>query len=498
MKKEEKNSNKCPICGRLTHKESKYCIFHAGAEGKTEDEFIEAIKEYIQKIKEEDKNYNFEKFIFIGDINFKKDLNITTFKNATFTGTTFKGYADFTGTTFKGYADFTGTTFKGNADFTGTTFEGYPNFRGTTFEGYAYFDGTTFKEYATFAGTTFKGNADFRGTTFKGYATFTGTTFKGYADFRGITFKGYATFTGTTFKGYAAFTGTTFEGYANFRGTTFEGYAYFDGTTFGGYANFEGITFKGNAYFEEATFEGDADFLVKSFVKAVTFAKVSVLPGKKLNLKVKNNKGNVSLERAYLENIYLELHLGTDVLIDFTDTLLRNTEIERDQIENHILQEENKEFFKAKKIYLLLKNNFHSIGRYSDTSWAYKKEKDMERKSYFHFKSLHKWLWSCLLNGLFGYGEQPVKVIASAIIIILIFTFLFMSSGISDTSIGGFTSKNFLDCVYFSIITFTTLGYGDFRPVEGCGRIFAGTEAFIGALMMALFVYTFARRTGGR
>lgn len=36
MKKEENNPAKCPICGRPTHKESKYCIFHASAEEKTE------------------------------------------------------------------------------------------------------------------------------------------------------------------------------------------------------------------------------------------------------------------------------------------------------------------------------------------------------------------------------------------------------------------------------------------------------------------------------
>jgi len=56
----------------------------------------------------------------------------------------------------------------------------------------------------------------------------------------------------------------------------------------------------------------------------------------------------------------------------------------------------------------------------------------------------------------------------------------------------------FSNCLYFSLITFTTLGYGDFRPLEGLGRFLTGSEAFIGAFMMALFVYTFARRTGGR
>ena len=60
------------------------------------------------------------------------------------------------------------------------------------------------------------------------------------------------------------------------------------------------------------------------------------------------------------------------------------------------------------------------------------------------------------------------------------------------------TTNCSIDCLYFSAITFTTLGYGDFRPLEGWGRILAGSEAFIGAFMMALFVYTFARKMGGR
>ena len=191
-------------------------------------------------------------------------------------------------------------------------------------------------------------------------------------------------------------------------------------------------------------------------------------------------------------------------------------------MENHILQEKEKEFSKAEEIYLLLKNNFHSIGRYNDESWAFKKEKDMERKSNYHFKTLHKWIWSCFLNGIYGYGERPWNVILSAGILIFAFALLFSLIGIGNPEIielkgtaihqnsgniidlasKGFLKnnviRNFPDSLYFSLITFTTLGYGDFRPLEGLGRILAGSEAFIGAFMMALFVYTFARRTGGR
>ena len=162
------------------------------------------------------------------------------------------------------------------------------------------------------------------------------------------------------------------------------------------------------------------------------------------------------------------MDLGKEVFINFLNARLRNTRIDKELIKGHILQEQKKDFSGAKEIYLLVKNNFHSIGRYEDENWAFKKEKDMERKSNCHFKTLHKWLWSCFLNGIFGYGMQPSKVIMSAILIITLFAFLFMSPGITNVvGIEEITSNNFLDCMYFSTITFTTLGYGNFRPLEG-------------------------------
>jgi len=279
---------------------------------------------------------------------------------------------------------------------------------------------------------------------------------------------------------------TRFKRNVNFLGTTFGGDNKFRDNIFEGKANFGGAIFEGNFYFFAKTIKGNLNF------------SNAILPyGKTFELGI-YNKILISFEKSYFENVYLKLILGKETLIDFSDALFGNTRFTKGQIENHILQEERKDFLQAKEIYLLLKNNFRNIGRYEDESWSFKKEKDMERKRYCHFRSLHKWLWSCFLNGIFGYGEQPGKVIISAIIIIFFFTFLFMSSGINSSIIGSSTSKYFLDCAYFSVITFTTLGYGDFRPLEGWGRVFAGTEAFIGALMMALFVYTFAKRTGGR
>jgi voltage-gated potassium channel Kch len=48
--------------------------------------------------------------------------------------------------------------------------------------------------------------------------------------------------------------------------------------------------------------------------------------------------------------------------------------------------------------------------------------------------------------------------------------------------------------LYFSVVTFTTLGYGDIRPIGTTARFLAGLESFVGALMVALVVFVLGRR----
>ncbi|AEC51183.1 hypothetical protein PNA2_0265 [Pyrococcus sp. NA2] len=50
-----------------------------------------------------------------------------------------------------------------------------------------------------------------------------------------------------------------------------------------------------------------------------------------------------------------------------------------------------------------------------------------------------------------------------------------------------------LDYVYFSIVTATTLGYGDLHPV-GIGKVIASVEAIFGMFMWAVFLTVFARK----
>ena len=125
MKKEEKSSSKCSICGRPIHKESKYCIFHATPKEKTVEEFKKALKEYIKKIQENNLDYSFIEFIFVGKINFKEEFKLNTFKHANFIKAIFEDEVNFQNATFEDSASFERATFKGYTIFVETTFKNH-------------------------------------------------------------------------------------------------------------------------------------------------------------------------------------------------------------------------------------------------------------------------------------------------------------------------------------------------------------------------------------
>lgn len=90
--------------------------------------------------------------------------------------------------------------------------------------------------------------------------------------------------------------------------------------------------------------------------------------------------------------------------------------------------------------------------------------------------------------------------------IALMFLVVVLASGVafwllSGTKYGGVVATietipepDFFDCMYFSVVTVSSLGYGDYRPV-GLGRILAMIEVLAGLCLLALLI---ARVTGDR
>ena len=101
-----------------------------------------------------------------------------------------------------------------------------------------------------------------------------------------------------------------------------------------------------------------------------------------------------------------------------------------------------------------------------------------------------------------GYGEQPWRVVLFSVGLVLTCAVLYFMLGLryGDTMLAlamdqDFSTNivEFLSCIYFSVVTFTTVGYGDIVPL-GPSRLLAAVEAFLGSFTMALFVVVFVKK----
>ena len=104
-----------------------------------------------------------------------------------------------------------------------------------------------------------------------------------------------------------------------------------------------------------------------------------------------------------------------------------------------------------------------------------------------YLMALFAWLKSGTVLLLTGYGEKPIRVLIAASCLIFAYAGLFSIPG--ATSGHGFT-----EALYFSMITFTTLGYGDMVP-KGSFRLIAGSEALCGILFTGLFLFCIGRKS---
>jgi hypothetical protein len=59
-------------------------------------------------------------------------------------------------------------------------------------------------------------------------------------------------------------------------------------------------------------------------------------------------------------------------------------------------------------------------------------------------------------------------------------------------------ADTFLHSLYLSVITFTTVGYGDVLPIGRLSHFTAACEALSGIFFFGLFVFTLGRRVSAR
>lgn len=102
-----------------------------------------------------------------------------------------------------------------------------------------------------------------------------------------------------------------------------------------------------------------------------------------------------------------------------------------------------------------------------------------------------RYLMSLIEALVWGYGERPSRIIATALSLLATYSIAFYWL----LNKGGSATVSFVDCAYLSVVTFTTLGYGDITPKTDLMKMMCGSEAAIGAFVIGLVVAGFANRS---
>jgi len=288
---------------------------------------------------------------------------------------------------------------------------------------------------------------------FKADVVFNSSVFCGQTRFSKTAFCSLVSFDGCTFNRIAAFRSAIFCAGAKYRTVAFKGYALFNDTVFRSEAGFTNTCFSRGGNFTNVKFEGRTDF-------SGVYSESKSVP-------------------VYESVWFARRRYGDD------ETFWRF--IKQASQEAGYYQLAGESFYNERCAHFWRKFRGPNYDRLSPLQ---KITKTILGTRLLPELILGRWL--------FGYGERPVRVLVASVLIILVCG-MFYSSPYAELSYRADpapTGWSLMDGLYFSTITFTTLGFGDMYPAyhHQLTRCIAMAEAVSGACLMALFVVALSKR----
>ncbi|MDQ1351762.1 MAG: hypothetical protein QG657_2067 [Acidobacteriota bacterium] len=251
--------------------------------------------------------------------------------------------------------------------------------------------------------------------------------------------------------------------------------------------DFSSISFDGRNYFLDSKFY-DADFSNLSFKQSI-FCDFS-----------KSKYNGCSFSGAVLDGTILCRCLFSDC--DLRDTRFEETNLSdiafkncivnsKTTFDKKIILERNRSSEKAYETYIQLKNLFRNTGHFLESQKYYLREVITRGKKE---KIGIKKIFLMALGGGAKVCHKPWQVFVWSLTFVFFFAGIYSCVGIGNCE-GYILEKDFLKCLYFSAVTFTTLGYGDLTPISGFGKFFASIEAFLGPAFAAIFISALIKKS---
>ena len=134
-----------------------------------------------------------------------------------------------------------------------------------------------------------------------------------------------------------------------------------------------------------------------------------------------------------------------------------------------------------------LKLNAMSMGNFGDAGELTYLEKTYERRGLYRGGAWARWLASGAQNLLWGYGEKPWRLA-------LVMAFNILVFGALIHLLDPLPGKTFWEHVYFSGITYLTVGYGDLAPVSALARFISVVCAASGIATFGLLIASVTKK----
>jgi len=535
-------------CGPDT--EGDYCLFHKPDKNKEEAErFYEEIKKRGE-IEEFEPQFQAEavgEHVEIRGFQ-QKDKRLIFKGRQNWEGFVFPAVPEnmdnslfFSDSIFEGPLLLDDATFEGLAIFKRGDFRDSTTFKKTRFCEDAHFKDADFRQGANFWTADFKENAYFSGGKFHRSTSFQEVDFGGEVKFGGAVFTGEVDFINTRFGGEVSLSHTKFNEKAGFENTEFDKSVEFRDGRFVGEADFEGAKFNSSSNFKKGIFYKKADFSRVAFKGPVGFREAAF-------------KGELNFESTHIQR-GIDIEENTSYYGTFQAQVEAFRTLKQVYEENGEKNKADKMFVKERRSLRKLRWNknpclfdlkrlIYSLDEGTiNAAWveAFKKEGyDVDEGAQL-IKDGGKWF--LLENGkrkyrieegvdelkvysesilgkisgayrsLFGklsagferiiadltcvYGTNWIRLFSWAIGLIFVFGFFYFLGNQFGSGIEGAATEPIAslgDSLYYSVVTFTTLGYGDLQPVGPIMKFLSTLQSFLGGVFMALIVLVFARK----
>lgn len=325
--------------------------------------------------------------------------------------------------------------------------------------------GCTFRNIVNFRTVVFQKDVDFRRTLFEADLDFDEAVFHGTSAFREAIFQKRADFHSAIFHKSVSFWRAGFNNVADFHRVQFRRNAVFHETNFYNEVNFRRAQFQGildctgtwfpeTTAFNSASFLGTANFTGAQFMSVVAFRDIRYISN--------------TLYRSLRDKLDRKGHYPTEFYLDSRHV---------DEVENPFFKRyvADQQFIRA----------FNQANPVLARLWRWSSD---------YGRSLALWAaWSVLFVFLFAIAYRfPVPSWMS------LWLENFTPQFHQTTGAYSGDPLTFWDCIYFSVVTFTTLGFGDIVSDNTAARFLVTLEVIFGYVMLGGLISIFANKLASR